>query len=238
MSAAACGLPERSARPRQGCRSWPSNSNGLQLCRWRKGQQAVVLWLHLDEERSARSTRCLSRPRHRGHQAGPHPAAYAPTSGSLGRDPAQLAHKCRSSTGIGTALPCTASAALQTGRTRPSDLCLHSNPHSTFSRAACRGVRRAPEPWPCGHVRKAPKCAMRRVRLSGATCSVSVRSFCMCCDNIISAILPCGLVLLENHSGRPFTGANDLASADAFAPAAATVASKTKAHGTFDLCLL
>ena len=44
--------------------------------------------------------------------------------------------------------------------------------------------------------------------------------------------------LLENLSGRPFTGANDLAVADAVAPAAAAGASKPKADGTFDLRLL
>ena len=142
MSAAACGLPERSVMPRQGRRSWPSKSNGLQLCRWRKGQQAVELWLHLNAELATWSTRSLGCRRHRGHQAEPLTAPYSSTSGELGCDPDQLALKCCSSTGIGTALPCTASAALQTGRTRPSDLCLHSNPHSPVSRAACREARR------------------------------------------------------------------------------------------------
>ena len=84
----------------------------------------------------------------------------------------------------------------------------------------------------------APKVCMWHATLYVVICSVSVRSFCMCCDNRISAIVPCGLGLLENLSGRPFTGANDLASADAFAPAAAAGASKTKADGTFDLRLL
>ena len=128
--------------PRQDRRSWPSKSNGLQLCRWRKGQQAVELWLHLNAELATWSTRSLGCRRHRGHQAEPLTAPYSSTSGELGCDPDQLAHQCCSSTGIGTALPCTASATLQTGRTRPSDLCLHSNPHTPMSRAACGGARR------------------------------------------------------------------------------------------------
>ena len=171
MSAAACGLPERSARLRRSRRSWPSSGNVLQPCRGRKGQQAVELWLGLDAERAGWSTRCLGGRRHRGHQAEPHTAPCTPTSGELGRDPAQLAHKCRASTGIGTAPPCTASAALRTGRTRPSDLCLHSNAHSALSRAACRGARRAPEPWPCAQRCQAAIVAARR--RASACCSSS-----------------------------------------------------------------
>ena len=136
MSAAACGLPGRSARPRQGRRSWPSSSSGLQLCRWRQGQQAVELWLRLDAELAAWPTRGLGGRRHRGHQAEPLPAAYAPTSGERGRDPAQLAHKCCASTGIGTAPPSRARAALQTSWPRPSSLGKHLNPRSALACAA------------------------------------------------------------------------------------------------------
>ena len=84
MSAAACGLPERSARLHQGRRSWPSSGNGLQLCGGRKGQQAVELWLHLDAELATWSTRGLGCRRHGGHQAEPLTAPYAPTSGERG----------------------------------------------------------------------------------------------------------------------------------------------------------
>ena len=126
----------------------------MQLCRWRQGQQAVVLWLRLDAELAARSTRCLSRRRHRGHQAELHPTPYAPTSGERGRDPAQLAHKCRASTGIGTAPPSRARATLQTRLPRPSTLGKHSNPRAALACAACRGARRRAESCPSGLLQK------------------------------------------------------------------------------------
>ena len=156
MSAAACGLPERSARPRQGRRRWSSSSSGLQLCRWRQGQQAVELWPRLDAELAALPTRGLGGRRHRGLQAEPHPAPYAATSGERGRDPGQLAHKCRASTGIGTAPPSRARATLQTRLPRPSTLGKHSNPRAALACAACRGARRRAESCPS---RKLQKCA-------------------------------------------------------------------------------
>ena len=85
---------------------------------------------------------------------------------------------------------------------------------------------------------KAPKVCMWHATLYVVICSVSVWSFCMCCGNRISAIVPWGLGLLGNLSVHPFTGANALESADAVAPAAAAVPSKPKPHGTFDLRLL
>ena len=154
MSAAACGLPERSARLRRSRRSWPSSGNVLQPCRGRKGQQAVELWLGLDAERAGWSTRCLGGRRHRGHQAEPHPTPYAATSGERGRDPGQLAHKCRASTGIGTAPPSRARATLQTRLPRPSTLGKHSNPRAALARAACRGARRRAESCPSGTLQK------------------------------------------------------------------------------------
>ena len=136
MSTAAGGLPERSARPRQSRRSYPSSGNVLQLCRRRSGQQAVELWPGLDGELEARSTRCLSCLGHRGRQAEPLPTPSASTSGELARDPGQLAHKCRANPQNDTALLSKASAALQTSWPRPSSLGKHLNPRSALACAA------------------------------------------------------------------------------------------------------